>query len=305
MTLRTGVVAVLVAVLGSASAAGAGQPAASSTPLVTITYTATAPADALLDTSARLMTRRADQLGLKDTSITVTGQHIVLTGPEADQAMLESLAVSPVVRWRETLLSKWLSQPSGGDARLLNPGELRLFNRLTCKAGEPVSAWRAQAGYTTPADWDNPSAQIVSCYPGGTKYALAATSVLGEDVVSATARYSTVPPGQWVIDVRFNRAATTAYRNLTTSLYRYWLGWQNQGNGNDAVLSDILVIADGVYLADDPAIQPVSNGQTQIYLYPRPATYARELAAQLNSGPLPVSLRVVSVRTGTSTSVSY
>ena len=181
----------------------------------------------------------------------------------------------------------------------MQPGVLRLFRRLACTPGESDAAWQQEAGYTTPADWNNPTAQVVSC-SGGTKYVLDAATVLGQEVTGALPAPSQ-PSGQWAVALTLNDAGASAFSALTTHLYNTYYSGTTAGNQNDMVLDQVAAVLDGTVLSAPETGGPVTGGHLQIAGNP-PAGLTRaaasELAAELQDGPLPVAFRIA----GTSTS---
>jgi preprotein translocase subunit SecD len=287
-------VATCTATATRASAAGPGQPGQLPSQMVAVTYAPTAPANgATLEAAARLMKGRAYVIS-PWVNATVTGQHIVVTGPAADAAALRSLAFpAAVVRFRAVLLYAAARGKAHGDTSLVNPGVRALFDRLTCRS--PASH-----------DQSNPNTQVVSCDSGGGKYALATATVLGEEIAGASAASSTTDD-QWQVNFGLNRTGAAAFAALTTRLYnRYYAG--SSSNSNDAVLDQVAIVVNGSVVSSDSIDQPLTNGQVQISGSTITQAYAQKLAEDLQPA-LPVGLRVVTVRTytltGTSTTVSY
>lgn len=273
---------------------------------VSITLSPVAPASAhKLAAAARLISERVARSGLPVLSAaaghagaaTVSGRNIVLTGLAADKTALESLAGMGVLRIRHVLLEQPPGGAAYGDASLVQPRVLRLFRELVCTPGESDTAWRQETGYTTPADWNNPTAQVVSCN-SGTKYALDAATVLGQEVTRAAPSH---PSGRSVVALTVNHAAAFAFGALTTHLYNTYYSGTTTGNQNDMVLDQVAVVLDGAVLSAPETDRPITGGQLE-FTSNLPAGFtraaARELAAQLQDGPLPVAFRIA----GTSTS---
>ena len=185
----------------------------------------------------------------------------------------------------------------------MQPGVLRLFRlfrKLVCNPGESDTAWQREVGYTTPADWNNPAAQVVSC-GSGTKYALGVAAVLGQEVTRAAVSPGQ-PRGQWFVAVTLNSAGASAFGALTTHLYNtYHSGFttssgQIAGNQNDIVLDQAAVVLDGTVVSAPMIDAPITGGPLEIVgNFTRAAV--EELAAELQGGPLPVAFRIA----GTST----
>jgi hypothetical protein len=319
-TIVSAIAGVAVAVLtvtactsSASTAAPSGTPAAptglsdSSAP-VSITLSPVAPASAHeLAAVAKLISERVAQSGLPVLSAaagpagaaTVSGRNVVLTGLVADKTALEGLAGMGVLRIRHVLLQEPAGGQSNGDVSLVQPGVLRLFRKLVCNPGESDAAWQQEVGYTTPADWNDPTAQVVSC-SSGTKYVLDAAAVLGQEVTGAVPSPGQ-PSGQSVVVLTLNSAGASAFSALTTHLYKTYYSGTATGNQNDMVLDQVACVLDGTVLSAPETAGTVAGGHLEITGNP-PAGLTRaaatELAAELQGGPLPVAFRIA----GTSTS---
>jgi len=294
-------VAVSLVVVKSINGGGPAAPTglSGSSARVSITLSPVAPASAdELAAAARLISARVAQSGLPGAA-TVSGRNVVLTGPAADKTALEGLAGMGMFRFRHVLLEEPAGGAASGDPNLVQPRVLRLFRNLVCTPGESDTAWQQEAGYTTPADWNDPTAQVVSC-SSGTKYVLDAATVLGEEVTGALPAPSQ-PSGQWAVALTLDNAGASAFTALTTHLYNtYWSG-ATAGNQNDMVLDQVAVVRDGTVLSAPETDGPIAGGHLEI-AGNTPAGLTRaaasELAAELQDGPLPVAFRIA----GTSTS---
>jgi hypothetical protein len=227
----------------------------------------------------------------------VSGRNVVLTGPAADEAELEALAAAGVLRMRQVLLEA--PSPGGrayGDAKLVQPRVLALFNKLACGPGGSDRAWQRQIGYTASSDWDNPDAQTVSYDSFGHKFALADAEVLGQDVTSAAAMPA-ASNNQWTVDLTFNIAGTSAFAGLTTDLHSKYApsGTGAPVNDNDLILDQVAVVLDGLVISTPDVDAPITGGQAPIPGLTR--AQAQEVAAELQSGPLPVTFQVTGAST--------
>jgi preprotein translocase subunit SecD len=227
------------------------------------------------------MQQRALDLNLEYTVVIVSGRDIAVTGPESDEAALQSLASSAAVSFREVLLYAAHDGKAHGDASLVHTGVLSQFNHADCEE-------RAS----------NPDVQIVSCDKSGGKYALDTATITGAEIVSASPRQGFLP-GQWQVMLSFNRAGANALAALTTKLANRYYQRAEAGNANDNVLNQIAIVVSGSVVSADNIPQPVTDGAVQIYGSSITQAYAQELATELQPGPLPAALRVVSVRTVT------
>jgi preprotein translocase subunit SecD len=170
----------------------------------------------------------------------------------------------------------------------IQPGVLKLFNKLTCRPGESDTAWKNQIGYKDSADWDNLNTQIVSCNTTtGEKYLLDVAKVKGEDVNGASAGLNS-QNNQWQVNLTFNGAGTSAFGTLTTNLYNtYYVNVSS--NPNYQYLDEVAIVLDG-NVVSAPEIQgPITGGNAQITGNFTQAQ-ANQLANILKYGSLPVHL---------------
>jgi preprotein translocase subunit SecD len=314
-TMASSLLGVAVAVLvvtgctsSGSTAAPTGSPVATTGPStgpatqssVSITLSPVGSASAAeLAAAAKVISERVAQSGLPVISNTnsgdaaiVSGRNVVLNGLAADKAALEDLTGMGVLRVRHLLLEE-SGGVTSGDASLVQPGVLKLFRKLVCNPGESAAAWQQEAGYTTAADWNDPTAQVVSC-SSGIKYALDAATVLGQEItgaVSSTAQSS----GQPLVVLTLNSAGASAFSGLTTHLYNAYYPGTTTRNQNDMVLDQAAVVLDGTVLSASEVEAPITGGQLEIpnvapagFTGPTPS----ELAAELQSGALPVAFRI-------------
>ncbi len=265
--------------------------------LVSITLSPARPASPdVLAAAARLLRQRAAHLHLPDTQARVLGPNVVLTGPAADETRLRILAAAGVVNFRQVLLYQPHGGAAHGDARLVNQDTLALFGKLAC-APDNTSAWRDRVGYTSAEDYDNPGTRIVSCDSSGGKYALDVAKVPGTQISSATAMLSTTS-NQWAVLVTLKSAGAAAFGALTSHLYNTYYSAAAAGNEDDHWLDTIAVVADGNVVSAPQIAGPIPGGNAQIVgNFTR--AQAEELAAQLQSGPLPADFRVSAIHTFT------
>jgi preprotein translocase subunit SecD len=273
------------------------SPPARPSPFVSITLAPTAPASPeVLTTAAGLLGHRVAFLDLANVQIRVSGPDIVLTGPAADEAQLKAIAGIGVLDFRQVLLD----QPYGmttayGDAGLVNRHTLGLFRKLTCTPGN-TSTWPHQVGYTA-ADYDNPNTQTVSCDSSGNKYALDVATVRDTQITNAMARPSG-PGNQWTVLVPLNSAGGSAFGALTSHLYQTYFTGAQARNQNDITLDTIAAVLDGNVITASEIDGPILVGIAALVGNITQAQ-AKDIAAQVRSGALPVGFRVSAVTTGT------
>ena len=176
----------------------------------------------------------------------------------------------------------------------MNQHALALFRKLVCTPGN-TGTWKDQVGYTTADAYGNPSAQIVSCDRSGNKYALDVAKVQGTQISDAAAELSTTS-NQWEVTLRLNRAGAAAFGALTLHQYNTYYRAAQAGNQDDYWLDTIAVVLDGNVIAAPQTAGPIPGGVAQITgNFTR--AQAEELAADLQSGALPVDLWVSAIST--------
>jgi preprotein translocase subunit SecD len=222
------------------------------------------------------------------------GSNVVLTGPAADRTQLETLAMAGVLNFRQVLLYQPYSGAAAvaatyGDIKLVNQHTLALFRKLACTP-ENTSTWKDQVRYAAAGDYDNPDTQVVSCDSGGNKYALDVAKVPGTQIGNAVAMRSATG-NQWLVLVTLKSAGATALANLTTEqATRYYPGAQ-AGHQNDQWLDTIAVVLDGNVITAPQIAGPIPGGIAQI-AGDFTRAQAEDLAADLQSGALPVGFRL-------------
>jgi preprotein translocase subunit SecD len=294
------IVLALAVVLPLTAARGPAAPPGPPGRVVSITLSPATPASTeVLARAAQLLGQRAAHLHLPSTQARVSGPDIVLTGPAADQAQLQAIAVAGVLNLRQVLLYQPYSgtTPAAttyGDASLVNQHTLALFHKLACTP-DNTSTWKGQVGYTTAEDYDNPDTQIVSCDSSGNKYALDVAKVAGAQISRAVAALSTTS-NQWDVTLTLKSAGATSFTNLTSELVAKYLSGAGAGNQDDFWLDTIAVVLDGNVISAPETAGPIPGGVVQIVgNFTR--AQAEELAAQLQSGPLPADFRASAIST--------
>ncbi len=184
------------------------------------------------------------------------------------------------------------SSDVSGDASLVSPSVLKLFNKLDCSDKN----WKAKIGYTT-AIYDNPDNQIVSCGSTasgtpGVKYVLDKSKVAGTEVTGAQAGLpnstTSLNSSQWQVNLSLNGKGAAAFGSITGDMYsKYGTGGQN---AQHPVLDELAVVLDGVVVSapniDNGAI---TGGQAEIY-GSFTESQATQLADELQYGSLPINL---------------
>jgi preprotein translocase subunit SecD len=176
-----------------------------------------------------------------------------------------------------------------GNAALVSAPVKALFDKLNC--ADPN--WQQKIYNGDPTKWDDVNSQVVSCQfikqANGAvvpvKYALAKATVVGTMVTAATATLSTTSTS-WQVNISFNGAGTTAFGNLTTSMFDTY---GNNGNPTSP-LDQLAVVLDGNIVSSPNVISPSTAGQTMITggFNEQQATL---LANQLSYGHLPLTFK--------------
>jgi preprotein translocase subunit SecD len=196
--------------------------------------------------------------------------------------------------------SSTASQPSSasalGNASLVNKQTLALFNKVNCTPND-TTKWKQEAGYTSPEDYDNPNAQVVSCDSSGGKYALDVAKVQGQEIASATAELSTTS-NQWEVLLTFKGgAATSAWSTLTTNVYnKYYTAGGDNPEEPDFWLDTVAVVLDGNVVTAPEITSPIPNGEAQI-TGSFTQTQATQLQNVLQYGSLPLNFEILTADT--------
>jgi preprotein translocase subunit SecD len=179
--------------------------------------------------------------------------------------------------------STW--QTAAGNQALVSPQVKKLFNEVNCASKN----WQQEIHYT-PAIWNDPNTQIVSCGSlNGVlyKFALDKSLVKGSMIHNAGA---SLQQGTtfWQVNLNFNGAGKNAFGNLTTKMYQ-------QYGKTQSPLDDLAVVLDGKVISF-PAINqgPIVGGSAQI-TGNFDQTSATNLANVLSYGALPLSFHQQSV----------
>ncbi len=94
-------------------------------------------------------------------------------------------------------------------------------------------------------------------------------------------------------------AGAAAFGAFTSHLYSTYYSAAAAGNEDDHWLDTIAIVVDGNVVSAPEIAGPIPGGNAQI-VGDFSRAQAEELAAQLQSGPLPVDFRVSAIRTVTS-----
>ena len=253
----------------SASAPTSGAGAAGRTTTVTFTPEQ-AQSRAELGVIADRLRQRAKTSGLDGLQVRVAGQRISVSADGDQRSRLTALGQPGLLYMRPVVASA----PSGvaGSTAVTGtvPGALAPeFTPLDCQGLRPGSHGP-----------DSPTAQVVACAAQAQdsvwyKYVLGPVALAGADVSSSTARRSTNGAG-WVVELAFDARGTAEFASVTSRLAAQ--GWPQD---------QFAVEVDGAVLSAPGVSSAITGGKAEISGNFTQAQ-ARDLAAQLTTGSLPV-----------------
>lgn len=251
-----------------------------------------APSADAIRQAVQIVSRRLADTHTDATITSANGQiQVKAIGSSAAGVAAALAAARGVLQFRQVL--GVASGSDGGGARPLPPAA----------SSDPESAKEAFARHTCPRNGatalsngvDAAIAYIVACdADGNTKYLLGPTGVDGSGISDVSATMETTT-NQWLVLLNFTAAAGQRWYELTKRAYE---ADPNQSPTTCAVVNvdrgcnQIAIVLDGVVMSAPASQQDgIKGGQTQVT-----GTFTKQdavnLAAILNSGPLPVSLDV-------------
>jgi preprotein translocase subunit SecD len=221
------------------------------------------------------------------------------TGPRQQQ-LIDLVKTTAQMRFRQVLLL----EPHGsraapyGNAGLIGPATMRLFDKLVCAPGNSDS-WKSTVGYTPQQDqWDATGSQIVSCDSAGNKYVLDRAVFQGTDVTSEIAGQLPSSTG-WAVTMTLDGTATNAFGALTTNQYDNY-GPYAATNQDDAALDQTAMVLDGDVVSSSQPQGALTTGQVQIQgpgSAPFTQQQATRLVSELKYGALPLSFTQAYLKT--------
>ena len=241
-------------------------------------------ADELTDTR-RVVRDRVAGLGVSDPSVVVDGSTVTVTVPGDGHevgdvtATTGHLQVRPVIQAIAAAVQESGPPPPNSSASPAQVVEDEKKLRQGTEQSLQVLALQFQATRCNVADplagHDDPDLPLVTCsHDGKQVYLLDKALIHGEQIADATSGFNQ-QQGQYVVDLEFNRDAAEVWADFTAA---------NVGTQTAFTLDTSVVSA--------PLIQEaISGGRTQI-TGQLDQDSARELAATLGGGTLPVTLTV-------------
>jgi preprotein translocase subunit SecD len=187
-----------------------------------------------------------------------------------------------------------------GDPTKVSAANMKLFNEMKCTPSSNPNvvneSWKKSVHYAASgAQYNNMSAQVVSCDPTGTKYVLGPAVFTGKQIsgVQATLQANST---QYVVDLTLDGKAANDFLKLTENQYNnFYLN--SQSNPNDQVLSENAIVLDGDTQQAPQSVAAISGGQVEITGGGSGFTQdqANQLADVLKFGSLPLNFQQQSV----------
>ncbi|MCH0556799.1 flagellar hook-length control protein FliK [Streptomyces sp. MUM 16J] len=251
-----------------------------------VTFTASTPASADdLRRSADRLRKRADTLGITGVRVEVKDGSIDVTGPRSAEGRLRDLAAPGRLRFRDVLAAQPSpgrttpnsSQPGASSGQDETSAALRAkYQALDCSDGH---------AYTEAEQGAGPGDPIVACgLPAGTgtpsvKYLLGPAVLEDTDVASAKADQDTNQGMGWFVQLKFTAKGGVKLTDATGQLA-----------SNPAPRNQFAIVLDGRVISA-PYVRESLTGGTAEIAGNFTEKVARDLAAKLNSGAIPASLR--------------
>jgi preprotein translocase subunit SecD len=171
-----------------------------------------------------------------------------------------------------------------GDASALSATVKTQFDRLNC-----AKNWKSQIYGNNSNNYDNPSAQVVTCYQG-LKYALGKAVVTGEELKLGGSSAALQSSGDWWVNMTFNGPGGQAFAAFTSKLFSEY----NGSTSNPLNLFAIVLDGTPVSIPYVAGAIPNGSGQIQGTFTESQADY---LANILNYGALPLTFHEQSQET--------
>jgi preprotein translocase subunit SecD len=265
----------------SASASPSASPSASTSPAATASPSAhpsaTPGATPTASTAAKIVQASASPAASGTASASASASTSATASPSASPSPSATSSVS---------------SSALGDASLVQPKVLALFNKLVCKPND-TTQWKTQVGYTNAEAYDNPNAQIVACDSSGNKYALDVAKIQGTQVSNAIAELSTTS-NEWIVELTLKSGGASAYGTLTSDLYnKYYTAGGDNTSTNDYWLDTVSIVLDGNVVTAPEIISPIPGGNSQIQGNFTQAS-ATQLQNVLKYGSLPLNFKILS-----------
>lgn len=264
------------------SASSSASPKASPSPSTSASAKASASATSTAKTTAKI----DHNVAAASPSATAAAS----TTPKASSSATPKASATPSASSTASAATSYY-----GDKSEVKASVFEQFEKLSCTPTTSTTSvndsWKSKLGYT-PADYDNPDSQVVSCDSSGTKYVLGAATVLGAEVKSATPELDT-SGSSWVVAVTLNGKAAAAFGTLTTKQYADYQSYESSENLNDYFLSQTGVVLDGdVIAAPASSDGALTTGQFQIE-GSFSESYATFLTNVIKYGSLPLTFSVL------------
>ncbi len=277
---------------GSSGSSGKDHPGSLTGPArggrTTATYQAgeqgSAPGGDVMRHTVDLLEERARALGVDGAAFTVHGATITATAPGNRTAELRQIAAVAELTFRPVLDSALPGAAPGGASQPSGSGSVSAdlkaaYAALTCAA----SGATPSATPTAATPLSVPSQATIACDDKlGEKFLLAPAALSGADVDKATSDFDK-NGGGWIVDLDFTAAGGRKFADVTGTLAQ-----------QVSPANRFAMLLDGSVLSAPSVESAISGGQAQITGNFTQRS-ARELAALIDSGTLPVTLTVTDV----------
>jgi preprotein translocase subunit SecD len=259
-----------------ASPSPSATPSGSATPSTTLSPSTPASASAKASTQA-YAERLASPSATPTTAATATPKATASPSATPKASATPSATPSPTASAAATTY---------GDSTQVTKANLALFDKMVCVPAATDTpawslAWKKSVGYTEASDqWDDKSAQIVSCDTSGTKYVLGPAAFEGTQLTSVDSALEQNTE-QWVVNLTLDGAATKSWGTLTTNLYDKYFPTSTT-DPNAAALDSTAIVLDGDVQEAPETDGALTSGTFQIS-GPQPDGFTQDQATQLTN----------------------
>ncbi|MDI2132579.1 SecDF P1 head subdomain-containing protein [Yinghuangia seranimata] len=229
---------------------------------------------AALQTAADTIRKRAEALGLrvtyaKPTDTAVSVRLSVRGLGQGAEDRVAQLGRSGTIAFRPVVASAGIAANAPRDGSV-PPDSAQAFDALDCGSASTPSA-------------ESPTSVLLACdKDDNEKFVLAPVALDGRDVRSAAADFSDQGVGGWQIRVAFTDAGTKRFADLTARLAE-----------RQEPTARIAIVSRGVVLSAPAVHAPIPGGEA-VVTGGFTEKSAKELAALINAGTLPVAFSMTS-----------
>jgi preprotein translocase subunit SecD len=161
---------------------------------------------------------------------------------------------------------------SGDITKVTSKAVIADFNKLNCTNKH----WQQQIYGGNPANWDDPSKQIVACDGSGIKYVLDVAKVLGTNLTKVTTQLNS--QSQYVVAFNLDGSGAKAFGTLTSSMVSQYF----QAGHATSVLDQFAIVLDGKVISAPQVNSAITTGSGEI-TGPGNAGFTRTAANKLTN----------------------